>query len=80
MQGQRKHHTIKFLNFWTPENFALINLKFKQRGQNHKKDANGIANSEDSDQTAPRMIWVCTVCSDLYVPKLKTIMVMHVYQ
>ena len=25
--------TVKLLNFWTPENFAVINLKFKQRGQ-----------------------------------------------
>ena len=23
--------TVKFLNFWMPENFAVINLKFKQR-------------------------------------------------
>ena len=25
--------TVKFLNFWTPEKFAVINLKSKQRGQ-----------------------------------------------
>ena len=25
--------TVKFLNFPTPENFAVINLKFKQRSQ-----------------------------------------------
>ena len=25
--------TVKFLNFWTPENFAVINLNFKPRGQ-----------------------------------------------
>ena len=25
--------TIKFLNFWTPENFAVNYLEFKQRGQ-----------------------------------------------
>ena len=44
--------TVKFLNFQTPKNFAVIYLKFKQRPfcQN---DANGIANSEDPDQTAP---------------------------
>ena len=23
-------HTVKFLNFWTPENIAVIYLKFKQ--------------------------------------------------
>ena len=33
--------TIKFLNFRTPENFAVIYLKLKQR----------VANSEDPDQT-----------------------------
>ena len=26
-------HTVKFLNFWTPENFAVIYLKLEQRGQ-----------------------------------------------
>ena len=49
--------TVKFLNFRTPENFGLIYLKFKQKGQTLgyfvKKDANVIANSEDPDQTAP---------------------------
>ena len=28
-----EHSTVKFLNFRTPENFAVINIKFKQRGQ-----------------------------------------------
>ena len=27
--------TIKFLHFWTPENFAVIYLKFKQRGKTY---------------------------------------------
>ena len=48
--------TVKFLNFLKPENFAVNYLKFKQRSQTLgyfiKKDANGIANSEDPDQTA----------------------------
>ena len=37
-----------------------------------QKDANGIANSEDPDQTAPRsgLILVCTVCPDLSVRNL----------
>ena len=26
-------NTVKFLNFQTPENFAVIYLKFKQRGK-----------------------------------------------
>ena len=51
------YFTVKFLNFGTPENFAVIYLKFKQKKPNlrvfRQKDANGIANSEDSDQTAP---------------------------
>ena len=48
--------TVKFLNFRTPENFAVIYLNFKQRGQILRvfclNGANGIANSEDPDQTA----------------------------
>ena len=42
---------------------AVINLKFKQSGQNHRiiclKDANGMAVNEDPDQTAT----IGTVCS-----------------
>ena len=52
--------TIKFLNFWTPENFAIIYLIFQTKRPNlrviRQKDANAnaIANSEDPDQTTPR--------------------------
>ena len=53
----QKLATVKFLNFGTPEIFAVIYLKFKQRGQTLRvfcqNGANGIANSEDLDQTAP---------------------------
>ena len=44
-----------------------------------QKDANGIANSENPDQTAPRssQIWVCTVCQDESVRKLRIITVAH---
>ena len=49
--------TVKFLNFRMPENFAVIYLKFKEKGQNVcvflRKEANGMVNSEDPDQTAP---------------------------
>ena len=49
--------TVKFLNFRMPENIAVIYPKFKQRhqiiGNFIKKVQNGIANSEDPDQTAP---------------------------
>ena len=44
--------TVKFLNFRTPENFAVIYLKFKQRPNFMvfcPKDANEIANGEDPD-------------------------------
>ena len=39
-----------------------------------QKCGDGIANSVDPDQTAPRssLFWVCTVCSDLSVPILTT--------
>ena len=40
----------------------------------HPKDASRIANSVDPDQTAP-LTWVCTVCPDLSVRKLRNIMV-----
>ena len=40
----------------------------------HPKDAEGIANSVDPDQTAP-LIWVCTVCPGLSVRKLRKITV-----
>ena len=50
-------NTVKFLNFGTPEILAVIYLKFKQIGQTLKgicqNGANGIADSEDPDQTAP---------------------------
>ena len=40
-------------------------------------DADGIANSVDPDQTAPRssLIWVCTVCPGISVRKLRIITV-----
>ena len=41
----------------------------------HPKDAAGIANSVDPDQTRSSLIWVCTVCPDLSVQKLRIITV-----
>ena len=41
----------------------------------HPKDAEGIANSVDPDQTRSSLIWVCTVCPDLSVRKLRKITV-----
>ena len=40
-----------------------------------QKHANGIVNSEDPDQTA----WVCTVCLDLSIQKLRIITVYVVF-
>ena len=48
--------TVKFLNFRMPKNFPVIYLKFKKKPKpkgSCQKDANGIAKSEDPDQTAP---------------------------
>ena len=45
----------------------------------HPKDAEGIANSVDPDQTA-LLIWVCTVCPDLSVRKLRIITVIGFYK
>ena len=39
-------------------------------------DADGMANSVDPDQTAT-LIWVCTVCPDLSVRKLRNITVIR---
>ena len=54
------HHvnmpTIKFLNFRTPKNLCCNLSKIQTKRPNLvfcQNDANGIANSEDPDQTAP---------------------------
>ena len=47
----------------------------------HPKEADGMANSVDPDQTAPfrsSLIWVCTVCLDLSVPIFRILMVILV--
>ena len=41
----------------------------------HPKDADGIVNSVDTDQTAPLLIWVCTVGPDLSVRRHRNITV-----
>ena len=67
--------TVKFLNFQTPKNLCckLPTIRTKRPklrlfGQNGAK---GKANSKDHDQTAP--IWVCSVCLDPPVRKLRVI-------
>ena len=42
-----------FLNFLTPENLPKIQIKRPNLRVFHQIDVNGIANSEDPDQTAP---------------------------
>ena len=53
----QNYNTVKILNFPTPEIFAVILPKIQTKTLNlrefHQKGANGIANSEDPDQTAP---------------------------
>ena len=71
---------VMFLNFWTAKNFAVIYLKFKQKSQTIEYFVE-IANSEEPDPTAPQgavwssLIWVCTICLDLSVRKLRIITV-----
>ena len=54
--------TVKFLNFETPEIFAIICPKFIQRKVFCQNGANGKANSEDTDQTAPRSALFAQTC------------------
>ena len=52
----RGNYYRKIPKFSDPKNCAVIYLKFKQRPnlrEFRQKGANGIANSEDPDQTAP---------------------------
>ena len=56
----------KALTTETPKIFTVFFLQMRQfRFARHRKDAEGMANSEDPDQTAPRssLIWVSTICS-----------------
>ena len=74
-------YTVKKLKIWTPEKFAVIIQKVEQFGfmtVMHQKDADGMANSVDPDQTAPRssLSWVYTVCLDQPVGKLRIIRVL----
>ena len=75
--------TIKFLNFGTPEIFAVIYLKFKQRGQTSGYFVKCKWSKWNSKQWRPwsdcssrsSLIWVCTVCPYLSVRKLRVITV-----
>ena len=72
--------TVKILKFRTPQkigcNHPKIWTSWLYRWVMHPKDADGIANSVDPDQTArSSLIWVCTVCPGLSVRKLRNITV-----
>ena len=58
-------------------NHSKIGTKWRYHRIMHRKDAGGIENSVDPDQTAPRssLIWVCTFCPSLSVWKLRIITV-----
>ena len=74
----------KVPKFWDARNLCCILPKIQTKRSNLKvlcqNDANGIANSEDRDQTAPlgavwSLICVCTVCLDLSVQNLRVLTV-----
>ena len=49
---RHRENTLKFLKFWTPEKFTVINLKCEQGGfarVMRPKDAEGLANSVGPD-------------------------------
>ena len=50
--------TVNFLKIRTPKTFVVITLKFELCGSANRvmspNDSNGMANSVDPDQTAPR--------------------------
>ena len=55
-RGMQHWFTVKFQNFWTLENCCKlpgVQTKRPNLREFRQKDANGIANSEDPDQTAP---------------------------
>ena len=70
--------TVNFLNIRKPKkclNHPKCWTRWLVLRVMHPKNAQGIANSVDPDQTAPSLIWVCTVCPDLSVQKLRKITV-----
>ena len=84
MQPQRSQNTdklastVKFLNFGTPENFALIYLKLKQRFQTLGYFVKKKKMQMEQQTVTPArssLIWVCTVCPGLSVRKFRIITV-----
>ena len=73
--------TIEFLNFRMPENFAVIYLKFKQRGQTLGYFVKKMQMDLQTVKTLIRLlqnpIWVYTVCPNLFVRILRIITVFN---
>ena len=57
-------NTVKVLKIWTPENFAVIVLKFEQHRKRHPEHA-----------TRSNLIWVYAVYQDLTARKLRIVTV-----
>ena len=74
-------HNVKFLNFQTPENFAVNYLKFNHRGQILENLSQRCKwNSKHwrpwSDcSSRSSLLWVCNVCTDWSVRKFRIITV-----
>ena len=80
------HDTVKILKIGDTIMITVIVVKVEWYGFTQpeciQKGGDGIANSVDPDQTAPRssLFWVCTVCSDLSVPILRTFTVINCFK
>ena len=78
-------HTVKILKFRTPKKFAVITLKVEQDDFSLEKCIKRC--SQNCKQCRPWsdcssrscLIWVCTVCPDLSVRKLRNITVTYPY-
>ena len=70
-------HTVNFLNIRTPKTFVVSKIwtMWLYDRVMSPNDADRMANSVDPDQTAPRLIWVCTVCPSVSIRKLRIITV-----
>ena len=57
LNGSQRYGTLKFLNFQTPKillKYPKIRINLPYSREMPPKDSDGIATSEDPDQTAPR--------------------------
>ena len=77
-----KYHYRKFPKYSDTQKICCYHSKILTMWLYHRvmspNDADGMANSVDPDQTAPSLIWVCTVCPGISVPKLRIVTVITV--